>query len=568
VEPGGGVRFRVWAPGAGSLSIKLEDPGERRVPMARSEDGVFEITVHEIGAGTDYRYVFEGGRERPDPISRWQPNGVHGASRVVDAEEFGWSDQSWKGIPLENLITYEIHVGTFTPEGTFEAIIPRLPDLLNLGVTAIELMPVAEFPGARNWGYDGVSLFAPHSAYGGPTGLKRLVDACHGQGLAVILDVVYNHLGPEGNYLGDFGPYLSDRHDTPWGPALNLDGGDCVPVRRFVVDNALYWQSEYHMDGLRLDAIHGFDDTSDRHILDSQWSNDFHHSLHASLLGSRHGYFGDFGRLEDLGRALSHGFVYQGQYSAYRGRDHGRPPIGVDGRRFVVFIQNHDQVANPYGGARLSTLAWPEQQKLAAAILFCAPSLPLLFMGEEYAEDAPFLFFTSHSDPSIIESTRQGREREHSYSISHGNWPDPQDMETFRRSKPNWEIRQEGKHGEMLACYRDLIALRSNAACLAEYRREASQVWHDEGQRWLVLLRSAAGGEAGLLICNFAENQNGIPLPPLDGSWRLGLWTGDPRYGGPLDREPPRGEIRPTSDSMTGISLAAHSAALYFRDRA
>jgi maltooligosyltrehalose trehalohydrolase len=570
--------------------------------MVRGDEDVFEAVLPEAGAGADYWLVFPDGRERPDPLSRWQPHGVHGPSRVVDPSAFAWSDREWTGIPLEDHVLYEIHVGTFTPEGTFEAIIPRLGEIRDLGVTALQLMPVAEFPGSRNWGYDGVSLFAPHSAYGGPEGLKRLVNAAHRAGLAIHLDVVYNHLGPEGNYLADFGPYLSEHHHTPWGPALNLDGRECHGARRLVLDNALYWQTEYHLDGLRLDAVHGFYDTSERHILadiadevhrqeqhsgrpcwviaesdlndpvilhdpgeggfglDSQWSNDFHHALHSVLLGSRHGYFRDFGNIDDLAKAITHGFVYQGQFSVYRGREHGRPPVGVDGHRFVIFIQNHDQVANPYRGRRLSTLASPEQHKLAAGILLCAPSLPLLFMGEEYGEIAPFYFFTSHGDPEIIEATRQGRRQEHDGAAEPlPPQPDPQDPATLEASRLDWGSRLRPENASILACYRDLIRLRREAAALSDYRRQATRTWQDEARGWLVVLRGETDGDAALLIANLADNREEIVPPRLPGRWRLRLWTADPRYGGAPGVEPPLREL----DPHTGVYLSAHSAAIY-----
>jgi maltooligosyltrehalose trehalohydrolase len=605
--PGGGVRFRVWAPIADSLSIKLEGPAGRTVGMERRDEDIFEVTVGETGPGTDYRFVFSDGCERPDPFSRWQPRGVHGTSRVVDPAAFPWGDQQWTGISLDEHVLYELHVGAFTPEGTFEAVIPRLPRLRELGVTAIQLMPVAEFPGSRNWGYDGVSLFAPHSAYGGPDGLKRLVDACHREGLAIHLDVVYNHLGPEGSYIGDFGPYLNPKHNTGWGPAFNVDGPGAARARRFILDNALYWQTEFHIDGLRLDAVHSFEDTSERHILaeiaetahrqeqhtgrlcwiiaesdlndpkliyesnqggfglDSQWSNDFHHALHATLLGSRHGYFGDFGSLEQLATALTHGFVYQGQYSAFRGREHGKPPVGVDGHRFVIFIQNHDQVANSYHGDRLAALATLAQQRLAAAILLCAPSLPLLFMGEEYGEAAPFFFFTSHGDPEVIERTRRGRREEHAYADPDGIAPDPQELETFRRSKLEWGLAERGDHREMFALYRDLLALRRGHPALTDFRREAASVWHHEERCWLILHRGQPGGEGVLLIANFADIPGEIIPPALEGSWRLELCTADPRYGGPPQTGSPPRTLSTGTGAAEAVRLAAHSAAIYLR---
>src|SRR5947209_3618668 len=369
--PDGSTEFRVWAPLAESLCVRVVGGEPRAVEMSRDEGDVFEARVEGVGAGADYFYVVNGGRERPDPVSRFQPAGVHGPSRVVGPEEFEWTDSGWKGIALRDLVIYELHTGTFTPEGTFEGVIPKLAHLKSLGVTAVELMPVAEFPGGRNWGYDGAHLYAPQSTYGGPVGLKRLIDACHAQGLAFVLDVVYNHLGPEGNYLGEYMPVFSDTHKSPWGRGLNFDGEESDGVRRHFIENALYWLTEYHVDALRLDAVHSIVDISPRHLLeelagefhararatgrnafliaesdlndvrvikpgeeggygiDAQWSDDFHHSLHALLTKAERGYFADFGRLEDLAKALGEGFVYDGRRSAYRRRRHGTPSAGL-----------------------------------------------------------------------------------------------------------------------------------------------------------------------------------------------------------------------------------------------
>ena len=452
--PDGSVKFSVWAPRVQKLTLQSVAPAWS-VPMERQDNGVYSVVVRGLPSDSHYYYRLDDGRLRPDPVSRLQPEGVHGPSAIVEPTDFPWTDTEWQGISLRDAITYELHVGTCTPAGTFTAIIPLLDYLKNeLGITAIELMPVAEFPGSRNWGYDGVHPYAPHTAYGGARGLKTLVNACHETGLAVVLDVVYNHLGPEGNYLSEYGPYFTDRYTTPWGQAVNFDGDDSREVRRYFIDNALYWVTEYHIDGLRLDAIHAIFDKSHTHILqelgeamhaqahaldrtilviaesdlndkqvisdlsdggwglDAQWSDDFHHALHVLLTGERNGYYQDFGTLADLRLALTEGFVYQGQGSQYRQRPHGTPSRHLAGERFVICSQNHDQVGNRAYGERLSTLVPFPALKLAAGLVLCAPNSPLLFMGEEYGEPAPFLYFTSHTDPALAQAVREGRRRE------------------------------------------------------------------------------------------------------------------------------------------------------------
>ena len=449
------VRFRVWAPRCRKVAVRVVGAVPREpVAMTSALRGWFEITLEGLGPGTRYVYVLDGKRERPDPTSRAQPEGVHSLSEVVDTNGFVWTDGGWRGLPLKDMVLYEIHVGAFTPEGTFEAVIPRLERLRALGVTAIALMPVASFPGARNWGYDGVGLFAPQRTYGGPAGLQRLVDACHARDLAVVLDVVYNHLGPEGHYLAEFGPYITDRYETPWGQAINYDGDDARGVRDFVVANALYWVRDYHMDGLRLDAIHGIFDASpvhilrelndavqrlarrlgrivpvvaesdlnDRRVIDpvrragyglaGQWSDDFHHCVHTVLTGERCGYYADFGSLVQMAKAYTDGFVYDGQPSQCRGQPHGTPSRDLPGESFVVCIQNHDQVGNRAQGERLSSLVDFERLKLAATALLISPCVPLLFMGEEYGERAPFLFFTDFEAPTLRAAVTQGRREE------------------------------------------------------------------------------------------------------------------------------------------------------------
>ncbi|HEY0994982.1 MAG TPA: malto-oligosyltrehalose trehalohydrolase, partial [Gemmatimonadaceae bacterium] len=446
--PGGGVRFSVWAPFAERVAVRVRAAGHGPVrlhALERGERGDWSGEVAEAGAGDDYWFVLaregEAPRDLPDPRSRWQPEGVHGPSRIVAPGDWRWTDEGWRGVAMPELVIYELHVGTFTREGTFDAAIRELPALRELGVTAIELMPVAEFPGARNWGYDGVHLYATQSSYGGPDGLRRLVDAAHRTGLAVILDVVYNHLGPEGNYLDAFGPYFTGAYRTPWGRALNYDGPDSDEVRGWVLDNARQWIRDYHVDGLRLDAVHGIFDHGAVHLLeeiaaavhaegdaagrravciaesdlndprvvrataeggyalDAQWADDFHHAVHALLTGERSGYYADFGEAGQVAAALREPFVYAGQYSPHRRRRHGAPSTGIPRDRFVVAIQNHDQVGNRATGDRLAGLVEPARYRLAASLLLLSPYVPLIFMGEEYGETNPFQYFVHHSDP-------------------------------------------------------------------------------------------------------------------------------------------------------------------------
>lgn len=565
------ARFRVWAPCARTVAVRLMEPAGKpfqraAIPLEARERGYFEATVPGVDPGSRYRYVLDGERERADPASRCQPDGVHGPSQLVDPDAFPWTDHGWSGLPLEDLILYELHTGTFTPEGTFPAIIPYLEYLRNeLGVTAVELMPLAQFPGTRNWGYDGVYPFAPQFSYGGPDGLKALVDACHTKGLAVVLDVVYNHLGPEGNYLGDFATYFTDRYRTPWGPAINFDGPDSDEVRHYFISNALYWVTEYHVDALRLDAIHGIYDFSVRHILeeltetvhaeaarlgrrvlvmaesdlndvrviappaeggyglDAQWNDDFHHALHAPLTGEQFGYYQDFGRLDQLATALREGYVYSGRHSAYRRRRHGNSSRGRPPRQFVVCAQNHDQVGNRAKGERLSALIPSEALKVAAATVLLAPSVPLLFMGEEYGETAPFLYFTDHGDPALVEAVRRGRRAEFASFGWQGMVPDPQDPRTFERSRLNLGDRLAPGHKSLLGWYRRLIALRKQWPALGTARSEAygCQAWTYEAERVLVVHRWKTGERAALLLLGFSDLPRTIALREPKGTWDL-----------------------------------------------
>lgn len=604
IRGGDSVEFRVWAPNLTNLAVRVmgETAGEhpRTIPMKQSSDSEFTATVSQVGEGADYFYLLDGERERPDPVSRWQPGGVHDPSRVVDPASFPWSDQGWSGIPLQDFIIYELHTGTFTREGTFESVIPRLPYLRDLGITAIEIMPVAEVPGTRNWGYDGASLYAPQSSYGGPTGLKKLVDACHQHGLAVVLDVVYNHLGPEGNYLPEFAPCFTDTHHTPWGKAINSDGPESDGVRRFIIDNALYWLTEYHVDALRLDAIHGIYDFGARHILDelsqafqdqarslqrqawliaesdlddvrvlnprsaggyaldAQWHDDFHHALYALLTGQREGFLMDFGAIADLSKSITDGFVFDWKYSRYRRRHYGSSSKDRPGEQLVGFIQNHDQIANTGRGKRLSTLVSAGQQKLAAVLTLCSPFLPLLFMGEEYGETAPFLYFTSFDDSGLATAVREGRKKEMGSHYSESEFADPQAPGTFERCKLDWSKTAVSPHAEILRLYRDLISLRQQHPALANCRKDLTRIQFDEQAKWLVMKRSDPSGSEALLVCNFSSEARSIPATGGAHPARLALWTGDGIYGGGKG-SPPVEHPGPVSH----LSLAGFEAAIF-----
>jgi maltooligosyltrehalose trehalohydrolase len=562
----------------------------------------FHVVVPHLDAGADYVFVTDDEKQYPDPVSRWQPQGVHGASRVVDPDSFLWSDAAWKGLPLDSLLIYELHTGTFTAEGTFEAILRKLPYLLDLGITAIELMPVAEFPGSRNWGYDGVCLYAPHSRYGGPAGLKKLVDSCHRKGLGVILDVVYNHLGPEGNYLSVFAPFFTRAYRTPWGEALNFDGPYSNGVRRFFIDNALYWVTEYHIDGLRLDAVHGIFDFGAQHILeelveavhqqgallgrpipviaesdlndvrivnprsaggyglDAQWLDEFHHSLRSVLTGPANGYLSDFGKMADLNKAVTEGFVHDGNYSMHRRKRYGSSSRALPGRQFVVFSQNHDQIANASLGERLATLVTLEQQKLAAILTLCSPYIPLLFMGQEYGEISPFHYFTSFDDADLAEAVRAGRKNEFAAFGEGHDFADPQDVTTFNQCKLDWSLLTQTPHSGILRLYQDLMALRKRFPCLGNCRKDLTRTSFSQQSKWMVVERADSSPPSALLVCNFGRSRQAIPVMCDQTDWSLEMWTAATVYGGPLGEQgPPTVRCKHASD----VTLGAGQAALY-----
>jgi maltooligosyltrehalose trehalohydrolase len=572
-------RFLVWAPLAEQVEVRLVSPREALVPLQKEERGYFSAVVAGVEPGCLYFYRLNGQRDLPDPASRFQPQGVHGPSQVVDPR-FPGGDGHWSGLPLRDYVIYELHVGTFTPEGTFDAVIPYLDELKELGLTALELMPVAQFPGGRNWGYDGVFPFAVQNSYGGPEALKKLVKACHQRGLAVVLDVVYNHLGPEGNYLAAYGPYFTQRYRTPWGPALNFDGPDSDEVRRFFVENTLFWAGEYHIDALRLDALHAIMDQSpqpfvaelaetvhraregwDRKFyliaesdlndvrlirppelggygLDAHWNDDFHHALHTLLTEEQTGYYQDFGRLEQLAKAWREGFIYSGEYSPYRHRRHGSSSRDISAERLVVFAQNHDQVGNRLGGERLSQLVSFEALKLAAGVVLLSPFLPLLFMGEEYGEVAPFWYFVSHSDPALIEAVRQGRKEEFAAFEWPGEPPDPLDEATFLRAKVDHHLGQGGKNRVIQEFYRELLRLRQELNLSTDLGRQDRDAQGYEREK-VLWVRMKGGRAEAVTLVSFGKEPLDLTLPWPEGCWQKRLDSADTRWQGPGSQAPP-----------------------------
>jgi maltooligosyltrehalose trehalohydrolase len=568
----GRCEFTVWAPAHEEVAVQIVSPAQHLLPMQKDEWGYFKALAEDIEPGTLYFYKLGGEADRPDPASHSQPKDVHGPSEVIAHSQMNWTDADWFGVSLEEMIIYELHVGTFTPEGTFEAIIPRLKELHEFGVNAIELMPIGQFPGNRNWGYDGVFPFAPQHSYGGSEGLKKLVNAAHQQGISIILDVIYNHFGPEGNYFSDYGPYFTAHYKTAWGNALNFDGEYSYGVRNYFIENALYWFENYHIDALRLDASdHLYDigvkhflqelaenvdalskkqgrklyltaenDLSDTKIIrpiesggygiDAQWNDAFHHCLHTLLTGEQAGYYVDYGTCQQMAKAFKESFVYSGQYSPFRKKFHGSNSSAIPGHQFVVFTQNHDQVGNRALGERLTHLVSFEALKLAAAVLLLAPNIPLIFMGEEYAEDAPFLYFVSHTDPELVEVVREGRKKDFAAFHIEGEFIDPFSTETFQKCQLNWDKRQEGKHKVMLELYQHLIQLRRTLPALKQLDKqnlEASVVEEDK----LLFLRRGNSGDQIFCIMNF-NDQEVTCQTSADGIWRKILDSTDEKWMG------------------------------------
>ena len=564
----------VWAPYAKTVDLIL---GEQRIALRAAPGGYWlaDVSAH---AGQNYKYSIDGAAPVPDPRSRWQPAGVHGASQILgpigDPKPPGGA---FRAVPLAEAIIYELHVGTFTAEGTYEAAQAKLPHLCGLGVTHLELMPLASFPGKRGWGYDGVDLFAPFPPYGAPSELAAFVRACHAHGLAVLLDVVYNHLGPDGNYLGSYGPYFTDRYRTGWGAAINYDGPQSDEVRRFIIDNALMWLKDYEFDGLRLDAVHAIFNFEAVHVLeelsaavkalseelsrplvliaesdlndprlvhsasrggfglDAHWADDFHHALHRFFTGETDGYYADFQGLRDVATALRDGYVYQGQYSVHRGRRHGRAPAHVEAHQLVVSAQNHDQVGNRAHGERLSALLQLPQLKAVAALTLLSPFIPLLFQGEEWGASTPFLYFTDHQDPELGRLVAEGRSREFSAFRRQGAIPNPQDLSTFERSKLDWSELSQPRHAELFEWYRRLVRLRRDRVEMPRESRMDSlkpRIHFDEEAEWLTLVHNGV-----LAVFNFSGRIQRVALPV--GEWNLVLRS-DLNEALQADAMPPR----------------------------
>lgn len=539
--------FSVWVPKARAVAVRIDLTS---YPLQAGERGWWKGRVEEAVPGTQYSFEIDGANPIPDPRSPFQPQGIHGPSQLIDHKEFKWTDTLWQARPLSSAVIYELHIGTFTPEGTFLSAIDRLAHLLNLGITHVEIMPVNEFSGNSGWGYDGVDLYAPHHAYGTPNELKQLVDACHAHGLAVLLDVVYNHFGPTGNYLNRFGTYFTEAYHTPWGASVNLDHEGSLEVRRFLLDNALMWLRDYHFDGLRLDAVHAFYDRSAIHFLedlsaevdalsahlgrylvliaesdlndprivtpreaggfgiDAQWSDDFHHALHTVLTGENKGYYQDFGSLAQLAKALQQAFIYDGIHSPHRKRMQGRPIIGLSGHHFLAYAQNHDQIGNRANGERLSQLVSLGRSKIAAALVFTSAFVPMLFQGEEFGASSPFLYFTHHDDADLGRKVSEGRKGEFAaFGWRPEDAPDPQETETFQRSKLLWDELAAEPHSSLLEWHKELISLRRKHPSLTDGQMENVEVRFDESGCWITAKRGSIE-----VVCNLSRERQGIAI--------------------------------------------------------
>jgi len=565
--------FTVWAPTLNQVAVQIVSPQKRLLPMQQNAAGYWQTAAADIPPGTLYTYQLEAKTDRPDPASKYQPQGVHAPSQVIDESAFTWTDTDWQGVPLPEMIIYELHVGTFTQAGTFEAIIPQLNQLKELGINAIEIMPVAQFPGERNWGYDGVYPYAVQNSYGGPEGFKKLVNACHQQGISVILDVVFNHLGPEGNYLREFGPYFTSKYGSVWGDPLNFDDQYSDEVRNYFIENAVYWFRDYHIDALRLDAIQAIfevgarpflqelaDTTADlsqqlgRQLyliaesdlndvrvlrskelggfgLDAQWCDDFHHALHALLTGENDRYYQDFGKCEHLAKAFKESFVYSGQYAPHRKRKHGNSAASQPAHQFLVFSQTHDQIGNRILGDRLSKIVGFEALKVAAGTVLISPYIPFLFMGEEYGEEAPFLYFVSHSDENLIEAIRKDKQQEFKIFEDRGEFQDPQSPDTFQNCKLNWEKQTQGKHKILWEWHQHLIKLRRTIPALKKLDKNSLEVSSIEADKILFLRRWTDDSQIFCII-NFNKQEVAFTDALPQGNWKKILDSPDEKWMG------------------------------------
>jgi len=568
----------LWAPEAKSVRIQLQQSGVE-LPLSAEKYGYWYLSTTELKAGDRYQFLLDDKAPLPDPASLSQPDGVHEASAVVDLGAFKWTDTNWQNPALQDYILYELHTGTFTAEGNFAGIEAKLDYLVSLGITAIEIMPVAQFPGERNWGYDGVFPYAVQNSYGGAKGLQQLVDACHQKGIAVILDVVYNHIGPEGNYFNEYGPYFTDKYNTPWGNAVNFDDAGCDAVRTYFLENVLMWFRDFHIDALRMDAVHAIKDFSPQHILaeikaavddlmtetgrtyylivecdlndtrfinpqskagfgmDSQWIDEFHHALRITAGGEQTGYYSDFNGIADLAKSYNDAYVYDGQYSEHRQKFFGSKAIDNGGQQFVVFSQNHDQVGNRMLGERSSELFSFEMQKLMAGAVLTAPFLPMLFMGEEYSEPNRFMYFVSHTDPELAEAVRNGRKAEFAAFHAQGEAPDPMAEDTFINSKLHWNLPEEAQHKTMLNFYKGLIALRKQLPALHQLNRKLTKAEYNLNQQTLTLHRGH-NSEPVIVLMNFSKEVQTVTLSESN-NLKKQFDSAESRWGGPLTGEFP-----------------------------
>ncbi len=575
-QPGHEPSVMIWAPFAKKISLHVA--GKNNITLHQKQYGYWQASCPGLKPGDRYLININGENTFPDPASLSQPDGVREPSECIDLNEIrNIHDEHWTGISTRDLIIYELHVGTFTPEGTFLALQQKLDYLKNLGINAIEIMPVASFPGTRNWGYDGVFPFAVQHSYGGAMEFAKFIKACHQKGIAVILDVVYNHLGPEGNYLGAFGPYFTDKYKTPWGKAINFDDAWCDGVRHYFLENALMWLRDFHIDGLRLDAVHAMKDLSPKHFLqelsgnvlklntktnaqhfliakcdlndirfidplnqggcgiDAQWCDEWHHAIHALITGERQGYYTDFGSLQQVVKTFNHAWVYDGSLSPHRKKKFGTSTAGQPGNRFVIFTQNHDQVGNRLMGDRLSSLLDFESLKLAAGAMFASPFIPMLFMGEEYAENSPFQYFTSHTDEELVSLVREGRKNEFREFMKDSEPPDPASEDTFKRSKLQWDYLEDETKQHMLAYYRKLIALRQEQPLLKPGNRDHINAFEIADKEAIALVREN-GNERLVALINFSENNVTIEIPALKAtSAEVLIYSAHKQWGGTVN---------------------------------
>lgn len=590
-KPLPGVRFNdddeavvaVWAPDAKKAAVIVND--QTSLNLNRSDFSYWTLTTAELKPGDSYRFKLDNKDPLPDPASLSQPDGVHGASMALDLNQFKWTDTKWQNPALEQYVIYELHTGTFSDDGTFDGIAEKLHHLKNLGITAIEIMPVAQFPGERNWGYDGVFPYAVQNTYGGAEGLAKLVNTCHEYGLAVILDVVYNHFGPEGNYLCSYGPYFTGKYHTPWGDAINFDDAWCDEVRHYFIENVMMWFSDFHIDALRLDAVHAIKDFSPKHILkeikenvdalmaqtggkhhliiefdlndplfidplqkrgygmDAQWIDEFHHALRVTAGEKREGYYSDFEGITHLAKSYNDAYVYDGIYSPGRLKTFGAKADDNPGNQFIVFSQNHDHIGNRMLGERSSQLFSFEMQKLMAGAVMVSPFIPMLFMGEEWAEANPFQYFVSHSEPELVEAVRKGRKAEFASFHAEGETPDPQAEATFSHSKLQWELSSQEGHKQMLAFYKALISIRKQLPALATLNRKNLKTSVNESYKTLLLERWHDGQKVYCLM-NFSDEERAVPLPKNE-QWVTVLNSADTAWNGPGPAA--SGVIRPQS---------------------